>query len=62
MFRWERDQKEVSNHHPEAEENSVPRILYEDSTKEFLIMNLAEGHKSAALWFDEARVILWVQG
>ena len=57
VFQWERDQKEIFNHDPEAEEKPLSRILYEDSTKESLIMDLAEGHKSGALWSDEAGVI-----
>ena len=57
VFQWERNQKEIFNHDPEAEEKPLSRILYEDSTKESLIMDLAEGHKSGALWSDEAGVI-----
>ena len=57
VFRWERDQKEIYNHSPDSEEKPLSRILYEDSTKEALVMDLAEGHKSAALWSDEAGVI-----
>ena len=57
VFRWERDQKEIYNHSPDSEEKPLSRILYEDSTKEALVMDLAEGHKSVALWSDEAGVI-----
>ena len=62
VFRWERDQKEIYNHSPDSEEKPLSRILYEDSTKEALVKDLAEGHKSAALWSDEAGVILGGQG
>ena len=57
VFRWERDQKEIYNHSPDSEEKPLSRILYEDSTKEALVMDLAKGHKSVALWSDEAGVI-----
>ncbi len=62
VFRWERDQKEIYNHSPDSEEKPLSRILYEDSTKEALVMDLAEGHKSVALWSDEAGVIFGAQG
>ena len=42
----------------QKKKKSPSRIIYEESTKEFLIMDLAEGHKSAALWSDEAGLIL----
>lgn len=57
VFRWEREQHEIWAHETDGEERSHPRLLYEDSTKESLVVDLVEGHRSAALWSDEAGVI-----
>ena len=49
--------REILEHDLKSEQKTPPRILYEDSTKESLYVDLGEGHKSIALWSDEAGLI-----
>ena len=37
--------EEILEHDLKSEQKTPPRILYEDSTKESLYVDLAEGHK-----------------
>ena len=58
IFEWEREQQCIKINSDCQEEFNFPRLIFEDSSKESLLMDLAEGHRSAALWSDEAALIL----
>ena len=56
LLEWEREQNERAL---DTEQEFIQlRLIYEDSTHESLIVDLAAGRKSAALWSDEAALIL----
>ena len=56
LLEWEREQNKRAL---DTEQEFIQlRLIYEDSTHESLIVDLAAGRKSAALWSDEAALIL----
>lgn len=56
LEQWEDDQHQES--HVDEDGFDHHRLKYEDSTHESLIMDIASGRKSVALWSDEAALIL----